>query len=101
MRRRKPDRSDLASDWQEDESRHQSNGVARRPVLARLFVVLLVEAPDQLFENRAHRVVVETRVLHRAVAVQNGIRAEVDVRRKKPFDESAKGISLGQAALVR
>ena len=66
-------------------------------MLARLFVVLLVEAPDQLFENCPYRVVVEARVLHRAVAVQNGIRAEVDVRRKKPFDESAKGISLGQA----
>ena len=66
---------DLVGDGQEDQSRHQSDGVARRPVLARLFVVLLVEAPDQLLEDRAHRVVVEARVLHRAVAVQNGIRA--------------------------
>ena len=36
-------RRELVGDGQEDERRHQPHGVARRPVLARLLVVLLVE----------------------------------------------------------
>ena len=47
-------RLDLVGDGQEDELRHQLDGVARRPVLAGLLVVLLVEAADQLLEDRAH-----------------------------------------------
>ena len=54
------------------EVRHQLDGVARRPVLAGLLVVLLVEAADQLLEDRAHRVVVEAGGL-RAVAVEHGL----------------------------
>lgn len=38
-------------DRQEDQLRHQFHGVARRPVLARLLVVLLIEAPHQLLEH--------------------------------------------------
>ena len=64
---------DLVGDRQEDQLRHQLDGVARRPVLAGFLVVLLVEAADQFLEDRAHRVVVEARVLHRAVAVQTGL----------------------------
>ena len=52
-------RLDLVGDRQEDQVRHQLDGVARRPVLAGLLVVLLVEAADQLLEDRAHGVVVE------------------------------------------
>lgn len=37
---------DLGLNRQKDEVRHQSNGVTRRPVLARLFVVLFVELAD-------------------------------------------------------
>jgi len=51
-------RLDLVGDRQEDESRHQLDGVARRPVLARLLVVLLVEPADQLLKDCPHRVVV-------------------------------------------
>ncbi len=47
-------------------------------MLAGLLVVLLVEAPDQLLEDRAHPVVVETRYPDRAVGAQDGLRAEVD-----------------------
>jgi hypothetical protein len=65
-------RLDLVGDGQEDQPRHQLHGVARRPVLAGLLVVLLVEAADQLLEDRAHRVVVEAGVLDRAVAVGPG-----------------------------
>ena len=43
---------DLVRDGQEDELRHQPHGVARGPVLARLLVVLLVEAAHQLLEDR-------------------------------------------------
>ena len=60
---------DLVGDRQEDQLRHQADGVARRPVLARLLVVLLVEAPDQLLEDRPHRVVVEPGVLDGPVRV--------------------------------
>ena len=66
---------DLVGDGQEDQLRHELDGVARRPVLAGLLVVLLVEAADQLLEDRAHGVVVEAGVLHRAVAVQHRVGA--------------------------
>ena len=52
---------DLLGDGEEDKFGHEPHGVARRPVLAGLFVVLLVEAPHQLFEDGAHAVVVEAR----------------------------------------
>jgi hypothetical protein len=48
-------------------------------VLARLFIVLFVEAPDQLLEHGAHAVVVEAGVLHGAVSVEDRIGAQVDV----------------------
>jgi hypothetical protein len=57
-------RLDHVGDRQQDQFRHQLDGVARRPVLARFFVVLLVEAAHQLLEHRAHAVVVEAGVLH-------------------------------------
>jgi len=52
-------RLDPVRDGLEDEPRHDCHGVARGEVLARLLVVLLVEAPDKLLEDRAHAVVVE------------------------------------------
>ena len=82
---------------QEDQLRHQLHGVARRPVLARLLVVLLVEAADQLLEDRAHRVVVEAGVLDRAVAVQHRLRAQVDVRREELLDQRAERVGLREA----
>ena len=42
------------------------NRVTRRPVLASL----LVEAPDQFLEDRAHRVVVETGEFHLPLAIK-------------------------------
>ena len=89
-------RLDLVGDGQEDQLRHELHGVARRPVLARLLVVLLVEAPDQLLEHRAHAVVVEAGVLHRAVAVQHGVGAQVDVRREELLDQRAERVGLGE-----
>ena len=52
---------DLRLDVKEYKIRHQPDGVTRRPVLAGLFVVVLVEFPSQLLEDRSHRVVVNSR----------------------------------------
>ena len=65
----------LVGDRQKDELGHQLDSIARRPVLARLFVVLLVEAPHQLLKDRAHAVVVETGQFHRTVGVFDRVRA--------------------------
>ena len=85
---------ELVGDGQEDELRHQPHGVARRPVLARLLVVLLVEAADQLLEDRAHPVVVEAGIPDRAVSVLHRGGAEVDVRRGELLDERTQGVGL-------
>ena len=90
-------RFDLVGDGQEDQLGHELHGVARRPVLARLLVILLVEAPDQLLEDRPHRVVVEAGMLDRAIAVHDRIGAEVDVRREELLDQRAECVGLGQA----
>ena len=87
---------DPAGDGQEDELRHQGHGVARGPVLARLLVVLLVEAPDQLLEDRAHAVVVEAGVPDRAVGVVHGGRAQVDVGGGQLLDQRAQGVGPGK-----
>ena len=70
----------------EDQPGHEPDGIARRPVLASFFVVFLVEAAHQFFEDGAHRVVVEARQAHAAVAVDDGIRAQVDRRVEELFD---------------
>ena len=75
---------DLGLDGQKDQVRHQSHGVARGPVLARLLVVLLVELADQLLEDRPHRVVVDAG------------RREVDVGVEELVDQRADGIGLRQ-----
>ena len=85
---------DLLGDGQEDELRHQPHRVARRPVLARLLVVLLVEAPDQLLEDRAHAVVVEAGMPDGAVGVLDRGGAEVDVGRRELLDQRAQGVGL-------
>src|SRR5690349_17678654 len=90
-------RLDITCDWQEDQLRHQLYGIARRPVLARLFVVLLVEAPYELLEHRAHAVVVEARMLNRTICGEHRVRAQIDVWREQLLDQSSKRISLRQA----
>ena len=73
---------DLGLDGQEHEVRHQSNGIARRPVLACFLVVLLVELADQLLEDRAHRVVVDAG------------RREVDLGVEELVDQRADRVGL-------
>ena len=87
---------DPVGDGQEDEPRHQPHGVARRPVLARLLVVLLVEAPDQLLEYRAHAVVVEPGMPDRAVGVLHRGGTQVDVGRGELLDQRAQRVGLRQ-----
>ena len=89
--------ADPVGDRQEDQLRHQPDRVARRPVLARLLVVLLVEAAHQLLEDRAHAVVVEAGMLDRAVGVAHRIGAQVDVGRGELLDQRAQGVGAGQA----
>ena len=75
-------RFDLIGNGQEDEIRHQANGIAGRPVFARLFVVLLVEPAHKFLENRAHRMVVESS------------RAQVYIGVEKFVDQRAEGVGL-------
>ncbi|EXI68515.1 MAG: hypothetical protein AW07_04380 [Candidatus Accumulibacter sp. SK-11] len=75
---------DLGLDRPEHQVRHQTNRVARRPVLAGFFVVLLVELAHQFLENGAHRVVVDAG------------RREVDVGVEELVDQRADGVGPGQ-----
>lgn len=73
---------DLICHRQEDQLRHQLHGVTGRPVLAGLFVVLLVEAAHQFLKQRAHGVVVEA------------AGAEIDVWREELADQGAERIGF-------
>jgi hypothetical protein len=75
---------ELAFDGQEHQVGHQPHGVARCPVFAGLFVVVFVELAHQLFEHRAHRVVVDAG------------RREVDVGIEELVDQRAQRVGLGQ-----
>ncbi len=85
---------DLVGDGQEDQLRHEADGIARRPVLAGLLVVLLVEPPDELLEDRPYPVVVQTRMLDGAVGVEHGLGTEVDVGGQELADEGSERIGL-------
>jgi hypothetical protein len=75
---------DLGLDRPEHQVRHQAHRVARRPVLAGFFVVLLVELAHQFLEHGAHRVVVDAG------------RREVDVGVEELVDQRADGVGPGQ-----
>src|SRR5208337_5366413 len=72
------------------------HGIARRPVLAGFLVVGLVEAADQLLENRAHGMIVEAGMLYRTITIQDRLRAEIDRGIEEFLDERAERIGLGQ-----
>ena len=65
-------------------------------MFTRLLVVLLVETPNQLFEDRAHPVVVEAGIPHGTIGVHDRVGTQIDVRRSEFLDERAQGIRLGQ-----
>ncbi len=81
---------------QEGQVGHQAHHVARGKVLACLLVVLLAEAPDQLLEDRTHPVVVEARKPYGAVAVQHGLRAQVDAAVQELLYQVTEGVRLDQ-----
>ncbi len=87
-------RGELVGDRHKDQLRHQFDGIARCPVLAGLLVVRFVEAADQLFENRPHRMVVEAGVFHGAIAVQHWLGAEIDGRVEKLLDQGAENVGF-------
>ena len=87
-------RLDLIGHRLEDEVRHKLHHVARGEVFARLLVVLLVEPPDQLLEDGAHRVVVEPFEPDGAVPVHDGPGTEVDGVVEELLDEVAEGVGL-------
>ncbi len=87
---------DRVGDRHEDQARHELYDVARGEVLAGLLVVLLVEAPDELFEDRAHPVVVQALQAHGAVPVQDGPGAEVDRIVQEFLEQEAQRVRFHQ-----
>ena len=86
--------TDGVGNREKDEHRHQADGIARRPVLAGLLVVFLVELADEFLEDRAHGMVVHAGMLHRAVGIEDGIRAEVHLRIEEFADQRAEGVGF-------
>jgi hypothetical protein len=74
------------------------HGVARRPVLAGFLVVLLVEAADQLLEDRAHAVVVEPGCFIAVAVLQDrfGLRL---MWREELLDQRAERVGLGERGI--
>ena len=87
---------DPVGDGEEDQLGHELHGVARSKVLAGLFVVLLVEPPDQFLEDGAHGVVVQAGMADGSVEIQDRFRTEVYVGRGKLLDERAQSVGLGE-----
>ena len=69
-----------------------------REVLAGLFVVLFVEAADQLLEDRAHGVVVEAGQPDVAAPVEHRVGAEVDVVGEELLDQAAEDVGIRPAS---
>lgn len=86
-------RLDPVGDRQQHEPRHQLDGVARRPVLVCLLVVLLVEAAHQLLEDRSHRVVVEAGKPDRPVRILDWVGAEIDRGIEELLDQRTERVS--------
>jgi len=60
------------------------NGVSRCPVLTCLLVILFIELPDQLLEDRSHCVVIYAR------------RREIDLRVEELVDQRTDRVGLGE-----
>jgi len=63
-------------------------------VLARLLVVLLVELPDQLFEDRPHRVVIQGGQSLPAIGIRDGRRTQVDRGVEELLDEASQDVRV-------
>ena len=84
----------LFRDRHEDQVGHKFNGVTRREMLSCLLVVFFVESPDQLLEDHAHGVVVQTGNSDAAVIEQNRLRTEVDGWRNELLNDCAEDVSV-------
>ena len=82
---------DFVGHGQEHEIGHQPHGITGGPVLARFFVVVLVEAADEFFEHRAHGMVIE------AGHFTDRKWADVDVLIEELLDEHAERVGFGEA----
>ena len=76
--------------------RHEFHHIAGREVLAGFLVVFLVEAPDQLLENRPHRMVVESRQADTTVGIQDRPGTQVDRRIEELPDQKTEGVGLNE-----
>ena len=87
---------DLICNRHKDKVCHQLNNITGRPVFAGFLVIFLVELTDQFLENRTHTVVVQTGMLENGLflILVHRIRAEVDVRRYKFFNDCAENVCL-------
>ena len=83
-------------DGLEHQLGHELHGVPGGPVLAGLLVVVLVEAAHQVLEDGPHGVVVQSRVPHRAVGVQDRFGTEVYLGRQEPADDVAQHVGCGE-----
>ena len=73
---------------------HQLHHVARGEVFAGLLVVFLVEAPDQLFEECPHGVIVQGGQPHPAVGVEDGGGGKVDGVVQELLDHAAENVGV-------
>ena len=87
---------DLFGNRQEDEPCHELHHVPGREVLSGLLIVLLIEAPYELFEDRTHAVVVQAFKAHGAVPVEDGIGAEIDGSVQELLQQGAHRMRLDQ-----
>src|SRR5262249_1779469 len=89
-------RFDLVGNRQEDEIGHQVYDITRRKMLARLFIVLFVEAADQLFEDRNHGMIVKGWKSFSTISIEDGLRTEVDRGVEKLLDQAAEDVGFDQ-----
>ena len=81
-------------DGPEDEFGEKRHHVARGEVFAGFLVVLLVEPPDQLLEQRPHRVVVQGGQPDSAVGIKNRGRGEVDAVVQELLNQAAQNVGI-------
>ena len=62
-----------------DQISHELYHIAGRKMLAGLFVVFFVKAPNELLEDRSHGMIVQTRQADIPVLVEHGIGTEVNI----------------------
>src|SRR5262245_58288456 len=70
--------------------------VTRGKMLTRLFVVLFIEAADQLFEDRPHGMVIQCWKAFRTIDVEYRLGTKVDRVVEKLLDQAAEDVGFDQ-----